>query len=201
MPLVFVECLSRQRHDPFEFGHVQRQTLAGGRREDEAVNGQRGVVGNQPPQRVFVDNAVAKWRHQRKPKAAEVRPQSETFGIGHLLRLLCKLREPETGHKKPHLAAGGIEISGAEDFIARADPKPPERRLFSTTRSCRDSGSCADDAGRPFHCQGESVSRKVPEQKPGSREAGKRILKKAGLVRARLEYWPRWADTITLQEG
>jgi hypothetical protein len=25
--------------------------------------------------------------------------------------------------------------------------------------------------------------------------------KKAGLAKARLEYWPRWADTITFQEG
>jgi len=51
--------------------------------------------------------------------------------------------------KKPR-PDGGVFLGSmmAEKSIARVDPEPPKRELFSTTLPCRDSRSLGND-GRP----------------------------------------------------
>src|SRR5579871_4396351 len=89
---------------------------------------------DQPAQRDLVHHAVTKRRNEWQPETAEARSQAGRFGkAGNRGNHGPSPDWPETGHKKPHLAAGVLR-SGVGSEIYRAHrSKAPEREAFFMT--------------------------------------------------------------------
>ena len=67
MPANLGEYGRRYGNDAFGFLFIQRQTFAGRRTEDEAVNRLRSEVLYESPQGYVIELALAKRRNERQP--------------------------------------------------------------------------------------------------------------------------------------
>jgi hypothetical protein len=136
-------------------------------------------VAHQPSQRNFIHDAIAERRDERQPEAVQVRAKAERFRVG------CHGSSPdwpETGHKKPHLAAGVSKIGrGLEVYRARRS-EAPEREAFFIIAVAH----AFVIMGAMMRCAGSTVNERAFSHHEKFVVIKNENRKKAGLRRARL---------------
>ena len=132
------------RDQPLRLLVVDRQPLAGRRRQNEAVDRLGQIMARHPPQRCLVERAVAERRDQRQPDSLNRHRPSPS----------C-VPEERAKTKKPRPEPAGLWMSLAFAGVfsaTRAEIRSPEWRIFwISARS--GSSPCGQYRGRAHRCQ------------------------------------------------